>query len=151
MLPLFDASIFLLIALELVPLLCISFTSVKLAVKLCECYFGPLVRCSDACWCYFGRIKIEIIIIKIMLFFEFLGVPLYKYDYTILQRWSRGHKARGQGHKKSEATPRSAFPRTDPLEAKDRNAGGQGQGPRTQAQVFSKKSSKSFFKRISNL
>ena len=28
---------------------------------------------------------------------------------------------------------------TDPLEAKDRNARGQGQGPRTQAQVFSKK------------
>ena len=45
------------------------------------------------------------------------------------QRWSRGHKARGQGqgHKKN---PR---PRTDTLEAKDRNARGQGQGPRTQA------------------
>ena len=33
----------------------------------------------------------------------------------------------------------TAFPRTDPLEAKDRNARGQGQGPRTQAQVLSKK------------
>ena len=33
--------------------------------------------------------------------------------------------------------PRTAFPRTDPLEAKDRNA--QGQGPRTQAQVLPKK------------
>ena len=33
--------------------------------------------------------------------------------------------------------PRTAFPRTDPLEAKDRNA--RGQGPRTQAQVFSEK------------
>ena len=33
--------------------------------------------------------------------------------------------------------PRTAFPRTDPLEAKDRNARGQGQGPRTQAQMFS--------------
>ena len=33
--------------------------------------------------------------------------------------------------------PRTAFPRTEPLEAKDRNA--QGQGPRTQAQAFSKK------------
>ena len=44
------------------------------------------------------------------------------------QRWSRGHKARGQGqgHKKISR------PRTDPLEAKD-------QGPRTQTQVFSKK------------
>ena len=46
------------------------------------------------------------------------------------QRWSRGHKARGQGqeHKKNPR-PRTAFPRTDTLEAKDRNA--RGQGPRT--------------------
>ena len=43
------------------------------------------------------------------------------------QRWSRGHKARGQGHKKNpRPRPRTAFPRTDPLEAKDRNARGQG-------------------------
>ena len=54
------------------------------------------------------------------------------------QRWSRGHKARGQGHQKNpRPRPRTALPRTDPLEAKDRNA--RGQGPRTQAQVFSKK------------
>ena len=33
----------------------------------------------------------------------------------------------------------TAFPRTEPLEAKDKNA--RGQGPRTQAQVFSKKKS----------
>ena len=64
------------------------------------------------------------------------------------QRWSRGHKARGQGqgqgHKKNprpRPRPRTALPRTEPLEAKDRNARGQGQGPRTQAQVFSKKKS----------
>ena len=70
------------------------------------------------------------------------------------QRWSRGHKARGQGqgHKKNpRPRPRTAFPRTDTLEAKDRNARGQGQGPRTQAQVLSKKkkkrSSQKFFKR----
>ena len=58
-----------------------------------------------------------------------------------VQRWSRGHKARGQGHKKKprpRPRPRTAFPRTDTLEAKDRNARGQGQGPRTQAQVLSK-------------
>ena len=59
------------------------------------------------------------------------------------QRWSRGHKARGQGqgqgHKKNPR-PRTAFPRTDTLEAKDRNA--RGQGPRTQPQVFSKKKKK---------
>ena len=70
------------------------------------------------------------------------------------QRWSRGHKARGQGqgHKKHpRPRPRTAFPRTDTLEAKDRNARGQGQGPRTQAQVLSKnkkkRSSHKFFKR----
>ena len=40
--------------------------------------------------------------------------------------------------------------RTDPLEAKDRNARGQGQGPRTQAQVFSKKKVfKNFFQAFS--
>ena len=41
------------------------------------------------------------------------------------QRWSRGHKARGQGqgHKKNpRPRPRTAFPRTDTLEAKNRNA-----------------------------
>ena len=57
------------------------------------------------------------------------------------QRWSRGDKARGkgQGHKKSpRPRPRTAFPRTDTLEAKDRNV--RGQEPRTQPQVFSKKS-----------
>ena len=55
-------------------------------------------------------------------------------------RWSRGHKAQGQGQgykKNPRPRPRTAFPRTDALEAKDRNA--QGQGPRTQAQVLSKK------------
>ena len=75
--------------------------------------------------------------------------------YTSFQRWSRGHKARGQGqgHKKNprpRQRPRIAFPRTDTLEAKDRNARGQGQEPRTQAQVLSKKkkrSSQKFFKR----
>ena len=65
---------------------------------------------------------------------------LYNLLYTNSQRWSRGHKARGQGqgHKKNpRPRPRTAFPRTDTLEAKDRNA--RGQGPRTQAQVLSKK------------
>ena len=45
--------------------------------------------------------------------------------YHTLQRWSPGHKARGQGqgHKKNpRPRPRTAFPRTDTLEAKDRNA-----------------------------
>ena len=68
-------------------------------------------------------------------------------NYPQNQRWSRGHKARGQGqgHKKNPTPrPRTAFPRTDTLEAKDRNA--QGQGPRTQAQVLSKKKKKVFTK-----
>ena len=59
---------------------------------------------------------------------------------TLQQRWSRGHKDRGQGqgHKKIlRPRPRTALPRTDLLEAKDKNA--RGQGPRTQAQVLSKK------------
>ena len=66
---------------------------------------------------------------------------IYQYNGQ-WQRWSRGHKARGQGqgHKKNpRPRPRTAFPRTDTLEAKNRNARGQGQGPRTQAQVLSKK------------
>ena len=70
-------------------------------------------------------------------------------DVNVHQRWSRGHKARGQGHKKNPRS-RPAFPRTDTLEAKDRNARGQGQGPRTQAQVLFKKkktSSQKFFRR----
>ena len=67
------------------------------------------------------------------------------------QRWSRGHKARGQGqgHKKNpRPRPRTAFPRTDTLEAKDRNA--RGQGPRTQsasALQKKKRSSQKFFRR----
>ena len=70
-------------------------------------------------------------------------ITIYLFD----QRWSRGHKARGQGqgqgHKKNpRPRPRTAFPRTDTLEAKDRNARGQGQGPRIQAQVLSKKTKK---------
>ena len=36
------------------------------------------------------------------------------------QRWSRGHKARGQGQgHEQKSRPRTAFPRTDTLEAKD--------------------------------
>ena len=54
------------------------------------------------------------------------------------QRWSRGHKARDQGQEhRRNPRPRTAPPRTDPIEAKDMNT--RGQGPRTQALVFSKK------------
>ena len=44
---------------------------------------------------------------------------------TIYQKWSREHKAQGLGHKKyprPRPWPRTALPRTDPLEAKDKNA-----------------------------
>ena len=65
------------------------------------------------------------------------------------QRWRRGHKPRGQGQNTKNPRPRTAFPRTDPLKAKDRNARGQGQGPRTQALVFSKEKKKVFKKLFS--
>ena len=47
-------------------------------------------------------------------------------------------KAKAKDTKKNPRQ-RTALPRTDTLEAKDRNARGKGQGPRTQTQVFSKK------------
>ena len=82
---------------------------------------------------------------------------LHSFCVTTEQRWSRGHKARGQGqgHKKNprpRPRPRTAFPRTDTLEAKDRNARGQGQGPRTQSasalqKKKKKRSSQKFFRR----
>ena len=53
---------------------------------------------------------------------------------------SRTQASRPRTQKKFEAKAKgTAFPRTDTLEAKNRNARGQGQGPRTQAQVLSKK------------
>ena len=59
-------------------------------------------------------------------------------------------KIRGQGQPFRGQT--LSRPRTGMLEAKDRNARGQGQGPRTQAQVLSKiknkkRSSQKLFKR----
>ena len=63
---------------------------------------------------------------------------------------SRTQGSRPKKQKKSEAKsrPRTDLPRTDPLEAKDRNA--RGQGPRTQAQVlYKKKVFKNFFLVIS--
>ena len=52
---------------------------------------------------------------------------------------TQGSRPRPKIQKNPRSRPRTALPRTDPLEAKDRNARGQGQGPRTQAQVFSQK------------
>ena len=76
------------------------------------------------------------------------------------QRWSRGHKARGQGqgHKKNpRPRPRTALPRTDTLEAKDRNARGQGQGhkrkcsPKKKKKEKKKRSSQKLFRRSPKL
>ena len=107
-------------------------------------------------------LKAKLIYLKYLSCMRVYRVCEYRFLYTkskyTRQRWSRGHKARGQGqgqgHKKNprpRPRPRTALPRTEPLEAKDRIARGQGQGPRTQAQVFSKKKNfKNFFQAISN-
>ena len=50
---------------------------------------------------------------------------------------SRTQGSRLRPRTQKNQRPRTAFPRTDPFEAKDRNA--RVQGPRTQPQVFSKK------------
>ena len=56
------------------------------------------------------------------------------------QRWSQEHKARGQGQKhQRNSRLRTALSRTDPLEANDKNA--RGQGPRTQHECDFKKKS----------
>ena len=94
---------------------------------------------------------------KISKQFLFFGVILVRslchyYDVKknqlcFYQRWSRGHKARGQGqgHKKNpRPTPRTVFPRTDTLEAKDRNALGQGH-KRKCSPKKKKRSSQKFF------
>ena len=63
---------------------------------------------------------------------NWLGVP-----ELLIAPLTRGgvedmHKARGQGHEKNpRPRPRTTLPRTDPLEAKDRSARGQGQVPGT--------------------
>ena len=56
---------------------------------------------------------------------------------TEVESRTQGSMPRPRTQKNPRPRPRTAFPRTDPLEAKDRNA--RGQGPRKQARVFSKK------------
>ena len=64
---------------------------------------------------------------------------------------TQGSRPRPRTQKNPRPRRRTAFPKTDTLEAKDRIARGQGQGPRTQAQVRSskkkKRSSQKFFKK----
>ena len=71
---------------------------------------------------------------------------------------TQGLRPRPRTQKKnSRLRPRTAFPITDPLEAQDRNARGQGQEcsrPRTKdtvANVLKKKAFKKVFQAISNL
>ena len=67
----------------------------------------------------------------------------FSIGYSHYQRWSRGHKARGQGqgHKKNpRPRPRTAFPRTDTLKAKD-------QGHKRKCSPKKKRPSQKFFKR----
>ena len=57
-------------------------------------------------------------------------------------------RLRSRTQKNCRPRPKTAFPRTDPLEAKDRNARCQSQGRRALAQVFSeKRSSKKLVRR----
>ena len=57
-------------------------------------------------------------------------------------------KPRPRTQKKPRPRPRTAFPRTEPLKAKDRNA--RGQGHRRKRSLPKKRSSKIFFQAISN-
>ena len=92
--------------------------------------------------------------VMLLISYNFIvGILNNLFNCCIDQRWSRGHKARGQGqgqgHKKNprpRPRPRTAFPRTDTLEAKDRNARGQGQGPRTQSASALQKKKKGLHK-----
>ena len=52
--------------------------------------------------------------------------------------------------KKSDAKAKDSLSEADPLEAKNRNARSQGQGPRTQLQVFSKEKKRGLQKSFSN-
>ena len=54
------------------------------------------------------------------------------YHSTEVESRTQGSRPRTQ----KNLRPRTALPRTDTLKAKGRNAQGQGQGPKTQAQVL---------------
>ena len=56
-----------------------------------------------------------------------------------IRRWNRGQGSTPRTQINPRTRPRTALPRTDRLEANDRNAPGQGQGSRTQTLVLSKK------------
>ena len=64
-------------------------------------------------------------------FFAFLRSCSYLL-YSEMDSRIQGSRQRSRTQKNPRPRPRTAFLRTDLLEAKDRNARGQGQGPRTQ-------------------
>ena len=72
--------------------------------------------------------------LQFQFFLASLRTTVHAYDNN--QRWSRGHKARGQGHKKIRGQGQP-FRGQNLSRFKDRNA--QGQVPKTQAQALSKK------------
>ena len=112
------------------PVFSIVRSSVVENISLCEVW----VERSVIQWWNFTSVGIQV--------FYFTTFMLFFYNK---QRWSRGHKARGQGHKKkSEAKAKDSL-------SEDRHSRGQGQEcsrPRTQAQVLSKKK-KGFHKNFS--
>ena len=73
-------------------------------------------------------------------YFFFFGL-----DLTEVESRTQGSRPRPRTQKNPRPRPRTAFPRTDPLEAENRNTRGQGQRPRTQPQVFFKKSHQKSF------
>ena len=76
------------------------------------------------------------------------GTSLFLHACVEVESRTQRSRPRPRTQKNPRPRPRTAFPRRDTLEAKDRNDRGQGQGPRTQAQVLSKKkSSQKFFRR----
>ena len=91
---------------------------------------------------------------KIFFLFYFLLRYLLFFLFCFLLRYLPEMESRTQGSRpgprprtQKNPRPRTAFPRTDIFEAKDRNA--RCQGPRTQAQVFSKKKKKGLHKNFS--
>ena len=101
-----------------------SLSSIKLVLISSKCYQCKLV-CTDTIneWCKILTIKTK------------GGVEDIRLEAKAKAKDTK--KIRGQGQPFRGQT--LSRPRTGMLEAKDRNARGQGQGPRTQSQVFSKK------------
>ena len=67
-----------------------------------------------------------------------LSLEWHKHEYRLTEVKSRTQGFRPRPRTQKNPRPRTAFPRTDTLEAKDRNARGRGKERRTQAQVLSK-------------